>query len=81
MREIQDFEQDNISMSRLTLDSTLIGLKTTNETTSPIESIPVGTKTPEPTLLTQTMEFPDQNGKAHVPDDPDPYPSLSYSSS
>ena len=31
--------------------------------------------------LTKPKEFPEQNGKAHVPDDPDPYPSLSDSSS
>ena len=46
MREIQAFEQENISMSGPTLDSTLIGTNTTNRKTSPIDSILVGTKTP-----------------------------------
>ena len=41
MREIQYFERENISMSRPTLDSTPIGLNTTNGTTSRIDSIPV----------------------------------------
>ena len=80
MREIQDFERENISMSRPTLDSTHIGTNTTNGTTSPIKSILVGTKTPEPTPLTLPTEFPEQNGKLHVPDDPDSDPSLSDSS-
>ena len=64
----------------------------TNRTTSPIddgkmvkvgtncEMVKVGTKTPEPTPLTQPTEFSEQNGKAHILDDPDPDPSLSDSS-
>ena len=51
----------------------------TNRTTSPIDSIPVGTKTPDPTPLTQPMEFPEKDGKVHLPGDPDPDPSLSDS--
>ena len=47
-------------MSRLPLDSTPLGTNTTNGTTSHINSIPVGTKTPEPTPLTQPTEFPNQ---------------------
>ena len=68
-------------MSQPTLESTPIGINTTNGTTSPIYSIPVRTKTPEPTPLTQPTELPGKNGKAHVPDDPDPDPSFSDSSS
>ena len=45
MREIQYFERKPISMSRPTLDLTPIGLNTTNGTTSPNHSIPVGIKT------------------------------------
>ena len=79
MREIQDFEQENVSVTQPTLDSTNISTNTTNQTTSPIYSIPVGTKTPEHMPLTLPTYFPEQNGKGHVPDDPDPYPSLSDS--
>ena len=56
-REIQYFDQENISMSRPTLDSTPLGTNIANETTSPIDSIPVGTKTPEPTPLTRPKEL------------------------
>ena len=87
MREIQDFEQVNISMTRPTLDSTHIGMNTTNGTTSPIDSIPVVTKTPEPMPMTPPtdfptlpMDFPEQKGKAHVSGDPDPDLSSSDSS-
>ena len=80
-REIQDCAQENISMSRPTLDSIPIGTNKTNRTTSPIGSIPVGTKSPDPTPLTRPTELPEQNGKAHVPNDPHPDPSLLESSS
>ena len=43
-RKIQDFGRQNNPMSRPTLDLTPIGKNTTNGTTSPIDSIPVGTK-------------------------------------
>ena len=52
-RENQDFERTNISMSQPPLDSTPFGTKKTNITMSPINSIPVGKKMPDPTLLTQ----------------------------
>ena len=52
----------------------------TNGTTSPIDSIPVGTKTSESKPLTSPTDFPEQNGKARVPGDPDPDPSSSDSS-
>ena len=89
MREIRDFERENISMSRHILDSTNISMSrptlystpnifnTNNRTKSSIESIQIRTNTPEPTLLTQPMEFPEQNRNAHVPDEPDPDPSFS----
>ena len=35
----------------------------------------------DPPPLTQPTEFPEQNGKGHVPGDPDPDPSFLYSSS
>ena len=66
-------------MSRPHLDFTTLGMNTTNGTTSPIDSIPVGTKTPEPTPLIQPTGLLDQNGKTHVPGDPDPDPSSSDS--
>ena len=56
-----------------------VGTNMTNKTISPVESIPVGTKTPEPTPLTRSTEYPEQNGKVHVLDEPEPYPSLSDS--
>ena len=68
-------------MSRPTLDLTTLGINTTNKTTSPIDLIPVRTKTPDPTPLTRPTEFPEQNRKAHVPDDLNSDPSLSDSSS
>ena len=80
MREIQYFEREDISMSQPTLDSTPIVKNTTNRTTSLMDSIKVGTKTPDPMPLTKPTEFPEKNGRAHVPNDPDPDPSLSDSS-
>ena len=61
-------------MSQPILDSTTIGTNTTNGKMSPIDSIPVGTKTPEPTPLKLPTELTEHNGKAHIPDDPDPDP-------
>ena len=58
MREIQYFERENISMSQPNFDSTPIVTNTTNRTTSPIDSISVGTKITETTPLTQPTEFP-----------------------
>ena len=45
------------------------------------EMMDFGKETPEPTPLIRSMELQEQNGKAHVPDDLDPDPSLSYSPS
>ena len=67
MREIQDFEQKNISMSSPNLDSTTIVKNTTNRKMSPIDSITVGTKTLKPTQLICPTDFLEQNGKVHVP--------------
>ena len=87
-RENKDFGRQNNSMSRPPLDSTSLGTNTTNGTMSPIDSIPVRTKTTEPTPQTRPTylpalpaDLPEQNGKAHVPGDPDTDPSLSDSSS
>ena len=80
-RENQDFGCQNNSMNRSLLDLTHLGTNTANGTTSHIDSIQLGKKTPEPTPLTQPTELPEQNGKAHVPGEPDPDPSLSDSSS
>ena len=84
----QDLGRQNNYMSRPPLDSDPLGTNTNTGTTSPIESIPVGTKMPEPTpmtppiyLPTLTTDLPEQNGKTHIPGDPDPDPSSSYSSS
>ena len=57
----KDFRRQNSSMSQPLLDSTPLYTKTTNGTTSPIESIPVGTKMPEPTPMTRTTELPEKN--------------------
>ena len=76
----QDFGRQNDPMSLLNLVLTPIGTNTTNGKTSPIDSIPVRTKTPDPTPQTRPTEFLEQNGKLYVPGDPDPDPSLSYSS-
>ena len=76
----QDFGRQNDPMSRPNLDSTPLGTNKTNVTTSSIESIPVGTKTPEPMPLTRPTEFPEQNGKWYVPGEPDTDPSSSDSS-
>ena len=64
-----------------TLDSNPLGTNTTNGTTSPIDSISVGTKTSKPTQLTSTTESTKQNGKEKLPRDSDPYPSSLESSS
>ena len=75
------FGRQNNSMSRPPLTSTPLGTNTNNRTTSPINSITVGTKFPEPTPLTLPKYFQEQNGKAHVPGDLDPDPSPSDSKS
>ena len=80
-RENQYFGRQNNYMSRPPLDLTPRGTKTTNVRTSTIYSIPVRPKTPDPMPLTPPMDFPEQNGKLHVPGDPDPDPTLPDSSS
>ena len=67
----QDFGRQNNPINRPTLDSTALGTNTTNGTTSPIDSIPVGTKTPGPMLLALPTDLPGY---------PNPDPSLSDSS-
>ena len=57
-RENQEFGRQNNSMSRPTLYSNPIGTDKTNITTSPIDSIPVSTKIPDPTPRTQLMKSP-----------------------
>ena len=59
----QDFGRKNDPMSRPTLDSTNIGTNATNRTTSPIDSIPVRTKMPDPTPLTLPTEFTEKMEK------------------
>ena len=75
-------------MSQPPLDSTPIGTNTNNRKMSPIDLIPVGKTFPEPTPMTPSTDlptlpkdFPEGNGKVHVTWDPDPYPSLSDSTS
>ena len=77
----QDLGRKNDSMSRPSLDLTPLGTNTTNEKTSPSDLIPVNTKLPEPMPLTLPTDsptlptdFPEQNGRAHIPGDPDPDP-------
>ena len=93
MEEIQYFEQKNISMSRPTSD-TISPSKNGKEhfTISPSQNgkwhfiISPSQNGKEhfiisdPPQLTRPTEFTEQNGKGHVPDDPDPYPSSSDSS-
>ena len=74
-------------MIRPRLESTPLGTNTTNRTTSPIDLIPVGTKTLDHTSQTRPTDFstlptylPEQNGKSHVPGDPDPDQSSTNSS-
>ena len=76
----QDFGRQNDPMGLPTVESTPLGTYTTNETTSPMDSIPFGTKNPDPTPLKRPTYFTEENGKAHVPGDLDPDPSLSDSS-
>ena len=54
--ENQDFGRQNILMSQPPLESTPIGTNTTNGIMSPIDSIIIGTKTPEPTPQTRPTE-------------------------
>ena len=58
MKENQDFERQNISMSRPLLYSTHFGTNTTNGKTSSIELIHFRTKIPDPTPLTRPTDFP-----------------------
>ena len=81
LRGNQDFGCQNISMSPPPLDSAPIGTNMTNGKTSQLESIPIGVKMPEPTPQTRPTEFSKQKVKAHVPADPESYPSSSDSSS
>ena len=67
----QFFWRQNDPMSRPPLDSTPLGTNTTNGTTSPSDSIPVGTKCPKPT----SPALP-----TYLPWDPDPDPIFSDSS-
>ena len=53
----QYFVCQNNSMSHPHLDSTPLGTNTANVTTSPIDSIPVGTKMLDPKPLTQQNNF------------------------
>ena len=83
----QDFRRQNDSTSQPLLGSTPLGTNMNNGTTSPSDPIPVK-KQPKPMPLTLPRDSPplptdftDQNGKSHVPGNPDPDPSLSYSSS
>ena len=59
-RENQDFERKNISMSQLPLGSTPFGTNTTNIKTSPIDSIQVRKKMPDPMPQTQPTELSTQ---------------------
>ena len=70
-------------MTRPPLDSTLLGTNTTKGTTSRVDSIPVGTKIPEPMPLALTLRtyFLEQNGRVDVAWDPYQEPSSSDSSS
>ena len=84
----QYFRRQNNSMSRPPLDLTPLGTNTNNGKTLPMDSIPIRTKSPEPTPLTLPTDsptlptnLPEQNGKLHVPGDPDPDPSSLDSSS
>ena len=79
----QYFGRNNDSMSRPPLYSTPLGTNKNYRTTSPSDSIPVGTKSSEPTPLTLPTYSPTlttyltkQNGKAHVPGDPNKYPII-----
>ena len=68
-------------MSQPTLNSTHIGINTINRKMSPIDPIPVGTKTPYTKPLTRPTESTEENGKGHILDDLDPYPLMSDSPS
>ena len=87
-KENQDFGYQNISMSRPPLESTPLGINTTNGTTTEIDSIPVENKTLDPAPQTVPTDLPtlptdSQKGKetAHVPAEPKSDPSLSEFSS
>ena len=60
-RENQDFRRQHTSLSRPPLDSTTFDTNTTNKTMSPmspVDSIPVKTKAPDPAPLTLTKDSP-----------------------
>ena len=52
----QYFRRKNDPMSQPSLDSTHLGMNTTNITTSPSDSIPLGTKSTKPTPLKLPMD-------------------------
>ena len=72
-RENQDFGRRNNLMSQPPLESPRFGTNTTNITTSPIDLIPVGRKTPDPTpqkhltnFSTQPTDYSKRKVKVHV---------------
>ena len=68
---------DSTSMSQPPLDSTPLGINTTNRTTSPSDSVPVRKTFPKAKPLTSPMDSPSL--PTGLPGGPDPDPSLSYS--
>ena len=87
-RENQDLELQNISMSQQPLKSITFGTNPTKGTMSPIDSVPVDTKTPDSTPLTPPIhsptrptDSPEQKLKVRIPAERNPDPSSSDSSS
>ena len=80
-RENQEFDCQFFSMCQPSLDSTPIGMKTTNLIMSHLESTPIGTKTPDPKPLTLPTDLSKCKKKTHVPEDQETDPSFSDLSS
>ena len=55
-KDNKELDYQNISMSQPLLDSTPIGINTTNTKISHLDSTPIGTKTIDPKPLTQKTE-------------------------
>ena len=80
-RENQEFEHQNILMSRPPLELTLIGTSITNVTMKHLYSTTLGTKVSDLKPLLRPMHSSKFRGKAHVQDKPESGPKSSDSSS
>ena len=70
----QDFVRQDYPMSQPHLDSNPLGMNTDNRKTAPSDSIPVGTKSPNPNSSSLPTDLPgDPDPEPPLPDSPKKY--------